>query len=130
MEGGKQIDEPSMLDIEGSKLDEETFHADESHLAALLAELPAELAGQVRESRGRRLPEEQLRALLLDLCRQRPYGAEELVVLLAKHRKYLMTAHIRPLVKAGKLCLRYPESAKHPHQAYIVPKNDKETGHD
>lgn len=130
MEGGKQIDEPSMLDIEGSKLDEETFHADESHLAALLAELPAELAGQVRESRGRRLPEAQLRALLLDLCRQRPYGAEELVVLLAKHRKYLMTAHIRPLVKAGKLCLRYPESAKHPHQAYIVPKNDKETGHD
>ena len=44
----------------------------------------------------------------------------ELEVLLDKHRNYLMIDYIRPLVRAGQLKLRYPESAKHPHQAYIT----------
>jgi hypothetical protein len=86
----------------------------------LLATLPSDLAAQTRAQRGQRQPREALQALLLKLCECQPFAAEELETLLDKHRKYLMTEHIRPLVLAGKLRLRYPESAKHPHQAYVA----------
>lgn len=122
MEDSVSLKEPSMLSMEGSKLDQQTFHAD---FATLLAQLPAGLAEQVQKNRGQRLAEEHLRVLLLNLCKQQPFTAEELVVLLGKHRKYLMTAHIRPLVQEGRLVLRYPETAKHPNQAYTIPHEDK-----
>ena len=113
-------EKPSKLGEKPSKLDGETFQAQLSQFEKLLGQLSNEIAEQVRRQRGRRLSEQQLRYLLLDLCRERAFTIEELVLLLDKHRKYLMPKHIRPLVSAGKLALRYPESAKHPHQAYIT----------
>ena len=118
-----ELDEkPSKLKQKPSMSSMESFQAETtSRLETLLAQLPNELAKQVRQQRGQRLNAETLRTLLLSLCQQRVFTADELELLLDKHRKYLMTAHIRPLVAAGKLALRYPEITKHPHQAYLTP---------
>ena len=40
--------------------------------------------------------------------------------LLGTHHNGLMIEHIRPLVRVGQLQLRSPESARHPHQAYMA----------
>jgi ATP-dependent DNA helicase RecG len=54
------------------------------------------------------------------VCSHGFFTIQELEILLDKHRNYLMTDYIRPLVRGGLLQLRYPESAKHPHQAYVA----------
>ena len=89
-------------------------------LTRLLQRLPPQLATQITAQRGKRQSKDKLRALLLQLCTQGFMTLHELEVLLDKHRNYLMIDYIRPLVRAGQLKLRYPESAKHPHQAYIT----------
>jgi ATP-dependent DNA helicase RecG len=30
------------------------------------------------------------------------------------------------MIASGELSLRYPESAKHPHQAYVAPERNRE----
>ena len=98
-------------------------------LTSLLQRLPPQLATQITAQRGKRQSKEKLRALLLQLCTHGFITLQELEVLLDKHRNYLMIDYIRPLVRAGQLKLRYPESAKHPHQAYITAgAEDKNLG--
>lgn len=46
----------------------------------------------------------------------------ELATLLGKDRKYSRNKHLIPMVRDGELRFRYPESAKHPHQAYVTAK--------
>ena len=118
-EASKPDAKPSMLGMEGLASGLEGFTSTEQ-LESLLATLPDSLAAQTRAQRGQRQSKEVLQALILNLCSQRPFTAQELVTLLDKHRKYLMTEHIGPLAQADKLRLRYPESAKHPHQAYVT----------
>lgn len=121
MEAAKPLGEPSMPSLEGCtpSLDLEGFVGN-GPLDTLLASLPEDLAAQTRAQRSQRQPRDVLRALLFKLCECRPWTAEELETLIGKHRKYLMTEHIRPLVQAGQLKLRYPESTRHPHQAYVA----------
>lgn len=86
--------------------------------------LPNALKKRIQALRGERLDKAQLGALLLKLCQVRAFTAEELEHLLGKSRKYLLNEHLRPMVREGALKLLYPESAKHPHQAYLVPAID------
>lgn len=98
-------------------------------LSSLLKRFPTQLATQIANQRGRRQTKDKLRGLLLELCSHGFMTLQELEVLLDKHRNYLMIEYIRPLVRAGQLKLRYPESAKHPHQAYLTAgAEDKNNG--
>lgn len=58
-----------------------------------------------------------------------PELATWLATLLARDRHYLRNKHLIPMVRDGQLRFRYPESAKHPHQAYVAPgAEDKHHG--
>lgn len=47
---------------------------------------------------------------------------DQLATLPGKHRHYLRNKHLIPMVRDGELRFRYPESAKHPHQACVTAK--------
>lgn len=51
-----------------------------------------------------------------------PELATWLATLLGKDRHNLRNKHLIPMVRDGQLRFRYPESAKHPHQAYVAPE--------
>lgn len=133
---------PSMPDIEACNPGIEACNPDMEGLAAgiegfsengllisLLQRFPPQFATQIASQRGKRQSKDKLRALLLQLCTHGFMTLQELEVLLDKHRNYLMIDYIRPLVRSGQLKLRYPESAKHPHQAYVTAgTEDKNNG--
>lgn len=83
------------------------------------ATLPSELATLLATLKGR-TSKEVLRNSILRLCAWRALGADELATFLGKGHHYLRNKHLIPMVQTGQLRFRYPESAKHPHQAYIT----------
>jgi ATP-dependent DNA helicase RecG len=85
-----------------------------------LATLPAELATLLATLQGR-ITEDALRQAIVRLCAWAPLTVEQLATLLGKSRDYLRNKHLIPMVSQGQLRFRYPESAKHPHQAYVAP---------
>ncbi|WFP49281.1 hypothetical protein PL263_14375 [Methylomonas sp. EFPC3] len=86
-----------------------------------LATLPPELATFLPSS-GSNLSRDALRDLIIRLCAWQPLTGEQLATLLNKDRHYLRNKHLTPMVGSGQLSLRYPESVKHPHQAYVAPE--------
>jgi len=94
-----------------------------------LATFPPELATLLAEQAGR-LDHKTLHHLIIRLCAWQPLTGEQLATLLKKDRHYLRNKHLVPMVRDGHLALRYPESAKHPHQAYLVLAGSPEAGHD
>jgi ATP-dependent DNA helicase RecG len=89
-----------------------------------LATLPPELATLLKQQQGRS-SQGALRELLVALCCWQPLSGEQLATLLGKDRHYLRNKHLIPMVRAGQLRLRYPESANHPHQAYLAPESNQ-----
>jgi ATP-dependent DNA helicase RecG len=72
-----------------------------------------------------------LRGFLLELCALRPFSADELCQILGRSDpRELTRGHLKPMREIGQLALLYPESAKHPHQAYVVPGSYSEAGYD
>lgn len=62
-----------------------------------------------------------VRALIMDLCRLRPYTASDLARLLGgRDPGELRREHLKPMREAGQLALKYPETEKHPNQAYLA----------
>ena len=99
------------------------------------AKSPQELVGMLEELLGRihtagKKPRKAvLRGLLLELCALRPFSAAELCQILGRSdARELTRDHLKPMREAGQLALRYPDKEKHPHQAYLVPK-DRENEH-
>ena len=86
-----------------------------------LATLPSELATFV-ETLKSRSKEKTLREGIRRLCAWTPLTGDQLATLLGKDRQYLRNKHLIPMVRKGDLHFLYPESAKHPHQAYITSK--------
>ncbi len=84
-----------------------------------LATLPPELAILLATLKGR-IAGEVLREGIRRLCAWAPLTGDELATLLDKDRHYLRNKHLIPMVREGQLRFRYPESAKHPHQAYVT----------
>lgn len=85
-----------------------------------VATLPPELATLLATLQGR-TQEEALRQAIVQLCAWAPLTVDELATLLSKSRDYLRNKHLIPMVGSGQLRFLYPESAKHPHQAYVAP---------
>lgn len=51
----------------------------------------------------------------------------ELATFLGKDRHYLRNKHLIPMVREGQLRFRYPETAKHPHQAYVAAGDENKS---
>lgn len=68
---------------------------------------------------GERPDPEALRVLILDICRRRDWTTpRQLARWFSMHRRSLSNRHIRPLLQAGLLERRYPDSPNTPKQAY------------
>lgn len=82
---------------------------------ALLAAVPGELAARLG-ALGRRSPPDLVRAVVLDLLRQREWRLEELSQLLQRNAEYVRQQYLQPLVKSGAAAMtREPND---PQQAY------------
>jgi ATP-dependent DNA helicase RecG len=85
--------------------------------------LPAELATLLAQQK-EPIDNESLRRLIYVLCGWKSLTVDQLASLLHKDRHYLRNKHLSEMVRDGQLALLYPESAKHPHQAYIALVNN------
>jgi hypothetical protein len=97
------------LDIAGAESPPAPTQACNPELATLLATLQG------------RITEDALRQAIVRLCAWAPLTVEQLATLLGKSRDCLRNKHLIPMVSQGQLRFRYPETAKHPHQAYVTP---------
>lgn len=89
-----------------------------------LATLPPELATLLATLTGRVSPE-ALREAIRRLCIWAPLTVDQLATLIGKDRDYLRNKHLIPMVRDGLLKFRYPESAKHPNQAYVASEDEE-----
>ena len=86
--------------------------------AAPDGELPEVFHERIR-ALGKRKRSKPLRALILDICAVREWTTVgELSGWLRMDHSNLQKRHLRPLVRAGRLRLRYPDNPRHPDQAY------------
>ena len=92
---------------------------------AELATFPPELATLLAQLK-KRSPARDLRQAIVHLCALAPLTVEQLALLLGKNRDYLRNKHLIPMVNGGQLRFRYPESAKHPRQAYMAATDKNE----
>lgn len=111
---------PSNLGVLSSNLEAVSSIPDseaEAQRRALLDALPGELAGRVG-ALGQRRPPGEVRAMVLDLCRVRPWRAEELATLLRRNAEYVRQNYLRPLLRDGALAMTSPDEPNDPQQAY------------
>jgi len=81
----------------------------------LLAAVPGELAARLG-ALGRRSPPDLVRAVVLDLLRQREWRLEELSQILQRNAEYVRQQYVQPLIKSGAAAMtREPND---PQQAY------------
>ncbi|QLF93739.1 putative DNA binding domain-containing protein [Pseudomonas sp. ABC1] len=91
-----------------------------------LVGISAELRQRIQVA-GQKPRKATVRELLRELCALRPYTAQDLSQILGrKDSRELTRTHLKPMREAGILTLLYPESEKHPHQAYRTVREDKE----
>ncbi len=86
---------------------------------ALLNELPGELAAQVGAI-GQRRPPEEVRELVVELCRHRDCRAEDLALLLVRNVETVRQNYLRPLLRAGRIRMTRPDVPNDPEQAYCA----------
>ena len=94
-------------------------------------EIPEALRQRIQAA-GKKPRQAVVRSLVQALCGLRPFTAAELATLLGgRDAGELKRLHLKPLREVGTLTLLYPESEKHPHQAYLtVPEDQKESSRD
>lgn len=84
---------------------------------ALLDELPGTLAARVGEL-GLRHPPERVRDLVVELCRRRPWRADELALLLQRNPESIRQNYLRPLLAQRRIAMTLPDTPHSPQQAY------------
>jgi ATP-dependent DNA helicase RecG len=96
----------------------------------VLATLPPELQARIQAA-GAKPRQAEVHALVLALCQLRPFTAAELCQALNRSdAKELRRTYLRPMRDQGLLELIYPETEKHPLQAYrAVSSKQDENGH-
>lgn len=92
----------------------------EADLEARLEGVPTVLLPQVRAAvLTGRSPRDVLHPLILEICYRRDWTtAKQLARWLDMHQASLTERHLGPLVRAGRLELKYPERPSSPRQAY------------
>lgn len=91
---------------------------------AILNELPGELAARVGALGKRRSPEE-VRELVVALCRQRIFRVEELAILLVRTPETVRQSYLRPLLLDGRISMIRPDVPNDPEQAYRAVEIDE-----
>lgn len=99
-----------------SKSEEQSSNSDPAR-AALLDELPGQLAARVG-ALGRRHPPEQVRDLVVDLCQHRPWTVDELALLLRRNPESIRQSYLRPLLAQKRIEMTLPDTPNSPQQAY------------
>jgi ATP-dependent DNA helicase RecG len=89
------------------------------NLTAVPADLPAEITERI-QTLGQRVSQPDLAQLTIDLCRHRPFSADELAAVLGKTRKHILERALTPLFRSGQLRHTIPDQPNHPEQAYIA----------
>lgn len=79
--------------------------------------LPSHIAEAV-EKLGRRATPEEVRYVILKLCKWRALQVTELATILNRNRRYIQDSYVTPMVKSGEIEYTYPDNPAHPHQAY------------
>jgi len=75
---------------------------------------------------GKRPRREELRALIVTICAERPCSARDLARLLGdRDSKNLVRLHLRPMLDEGHLAYTIPEMPNHPEQKYTTPPEDR-----
>jgi ATP-dependent DNA helicase RecG len=67
---------------------------------------------------GKRNEPEEIKNLILELCKIQPYSSGQLASLLNRERKYLLHKHLKPLIDQGVLEYTNAEKRNDPHQTY------------
>ena len=67
---------------------------------------------------GKRTEPEEIKTLILELCKIKPRSSSELEFLLKRKRKYLLEQYLKPLTDEGLLEYTNPEKPNDPHQTY------------
>ncbi|MDR1062698.1 MAG: putative DNA binding domain-containing protein [Azoarcus sp.] len=83
----------------------------------LLDELPGQMAARIGGI-GQRHPPEQVRELVIELCRLRAWQAEELALLLGRKPETIRQDYLRPLPAQKRIAMTLPDKPKSPQQAY------------
>ncbi len=68
----------------------------------------------------------QLWPIILELCLQHAYSAEQIAKLLKRKVTALKTGHLTPMRKEALINYLYPEVINHPEQAYVITKKGKQ----
>ena len=104
-------------DTLSSELEGLSTNLDSPERRDLLNELPGEFAARVG-ALGQRRPPEEVRELVVTLCRLRAFRAEELATLLVRNPETVRQNYLRPLLRAGRIAMTRPEAPNDPEQAY------------
>ena len=111
--------EISRADGEMCRADGEMYGANEEMYGA--DELPEALKEKTLKI-GKRIPEEELKKLLIELCDLHPFSLHEISILLHRNMVFLRNHYINPLMAQGKLFYTIPEMIRHPNQKYTTKK--------
>ncbi len=84
---------------------------------ALLTQVPGDLGARLG-ALGQRNPPEEVREIVVALCRHRAWRAEELATLLQRNTEYVRNNYLRPLLRSGRLQMTNPQDVNDPQQAY------------
>lgn len=86
---------------------------------ALLNELPGALAARVGAI-GQRRPPQEVQDLVVALCEQRAWRAEEIAALLGRNAETVRQNYLRPLLRVGRIAMTRPDKPNDPDQAYLA----------
>ena len=84
--------------------------------------LPEELKEKLQQV-GKRLPQDKLDEIIVELCRVTAFSVEELAHILKRTESHIRNRAIPRLLKNKKLAYTIPEMINHPNQKYISIKN-------
>jgi ATP-dependent DNA helicase RecG len=91
--------------------------SDSSTREALLKQVPGNIAARLG-GLGQRNSPDAVRDIVLELCLQRAWRAEELALLLQRNTEYVRSNYLRPLLRSGQLTMTNPSDVNDPQQAY------------
>lgn len=90
----------------------------------LLNQLPPYLTTLVNQLGLRTKNEEDVKTVIVALCKWKPLKLSELAIILHRGDKYLLYNFVKPMREAGILAYTIPEMPNHPEQAYTTNANN------
>jgi ATP-dependent DNA helicase RecG len=88
-------------------------------IASIDAKLPLPLRRRLVHLRmGKRAEPEELRELVVDVCRHMPLSKEQIALVVNRNPAFVAQNYLTPLVKEGRLQLTIPQAPSHPDQKY------------